>query len=46
MTPTEPNFSGPYTERPIRFLGVWSHADWRLKVYSISAKREFVTPTS
>ncbi len=32
--------SGPYTERPIRFLEVWSHAGWRLKVYSISSKRE------
>ncbi len=25
----------PYTPRPIRFLGVQAHADWRLKFYSI-----------
>ena len=36
--------SGPYTERPIRFLGVWSQAGWRLKVYSISAKGEVCAP--
>lgn len=36
--------SGPYTERPIRFLEVWSQAGWQLKVYSISAKGEFCDP--
>lgn len=30
----------PYRERPIRFLEVLSCGDWRLKLYSISAKRE------
>ena len=44
MTSAELTFSSPYVERPIRFLGVWSHADWRLKVYSISAKRRICDP--
>jgi prepilin-type processing-associated H-X9-DG protein len=28
--------SGPYETRPIRFLGLWEHGDWKLKVYGIA----------
>ena len=28
--------SGPYKERPIRFLELWTSAGWRLKVYGIA----------
>jgi hypothetical protein len=33
-----PRFS-EYTERVVRFLGVWDINGWKLKVYAISAKR-------
>lgn len=33
-----PRFS-EYTERAVRFLGVWEINGWKLKVYAISAKR-------
>lgn len=40
MTRAEVTLSQSYTERPIRFLELWSYAGWLLKVYSVSAKRE------
>lgn len=33
-----------YSPRPIRCLEVWSHAGWRVKVYSISYQREVARP--
>jgi len=32
----------PYKPRPIRFLEVFQHKDWTIKVYSISSKKEQV----
>jgi hypothetical protein len=34
----------PYETRPVRFLGIFEHEGWRLKVYGISALEE--TPAS
>lgn len=34
----------PYQNRPIRFLEVFNHNDWKIKLYSISVKNEFVEP--
>lgn len=34
----------PYQKRSIRFLDVVDYNDWKMKVYSISAKREFIAP--
>src|SRR6266568_5036665 len=33
-----------YNERPIRFIDKYEHQGWRLKLYSISAKQEYVPP--
>lgn len=32
--------SAPYKTRPIRFLELWEHAGWRVKVYGVSARDE------
>lgn len=32
--------SAPYKTRPIRFLGLWEHEGWRVKVYGVSARDE------
>lgn len=32
--------SMPYKPRPIRFLGLWEHEGWRVKVYGIAAVAE------
>ena len=32
--------SAPYKSRPIRFLELWEHEGWRVKVYGISASAE------
>lgn len=32
-----------YTSRPIRFLEVYDHHPWKIKVYSISARQEIVS---
>lgn len=32
----------PYKTRPIRFLELYRHKDWQVKVYSISMKTEYV----
>jgi hypothetical protein len=37
-------FPSPYKARPIRFLEVHSHQGWLVKIYSISAHHEFVSP--
>jgi hypothetical protein len=29
----------PYAPRPIRFLGLWENAGWRMKVYGIAYRR-------
>ena len=34
----------PYKERPIRFLELWPHAGWRLKVYGIASGRRTPRP--
>lgn len=34
----------PYKRRSIRFLDTVDFKDWKMKVYSISAKREYVAP--
>jgi hypothetical protein len=31
-----------YQKRPVRFLEVYQHDDWRIKIYSISVRNEFV----
>lgn len=33
----------PYQKRPIRFVELYEHAQWKLKIYSISSKNEFVS---
>jgi len=33
-----------YQPRPIRFLEVFQHKDWAIKIYSISSKKEQVNP--
>jgi hypothetical protein len=35
---------GPYEPRPIRFLEVWRHGDWKLKVYGIAHGRATPCP--
>ena len=30
---------GPYQSRPIRFLELWQHKGWRIKVYGIASER-------
>ncbi len=35
-----------YKKRPVRFLEIYKHGDWQIKIYSISAKNEFVQPTT
>jgi hypothetical protein len=37
-------FKTPYRPRPIRFLEIHQHDDWRIKIYSISACSERVHP--
>lgn len=32
--------TGPYKKRPVRFLELWRHQGWTIKVYGISAKNE------
>ncbi len=32
----------PYNQRPIRFLEIYQHNDWQIKIYSISIHNEFV----
>ncbi|MEI9947226.1 MAG: hypothetical protein WDN26_23795 [Chitinophagaceae bacterium] len=32
----------PYKQRPIRFLEIYQHNDWQIKIYSISIHNEFV----
>lgn len=32
----------PYKTRPVRFLEVYQHEDWQVKIYSISVRDEFV----
>ncbi|MBX3747035.1 MAG: isochorismatase [Verrucomicrobiae bacterium] len=34
----------PYEPRPIRFLEIWEHAGWRLKVYGIAYRRPAPRP--
>ena len=34
----------PYEPRPIRFLRLWEHAGWRLKVYGIACRRPAPRP--
>ena len=34
----------PYETRPIRFLELWQHEQWRLKVYGIAYRREVPRP--
>jgi hypothetical protein len=34
----------PYKTRPIRFLELWKHDSWQLKVYGISYRRETPRP--
>lgn len=36
--------SGPYKTRPIRFLELWEHQGWRVKVYGIAAASERPSP--
>jgi hypothetical protein len=36
--------TSPYKERPIRFLELWQHAGWRLKVYGIAHGRPAPRP--
>lgn len=36
--------SGPYKQRPIRFLELWQHAGWRFKVYGIAYRRPTPRP--
>lgn len=31
-----------YQKRPVRFIEIYQHNNWKLKVYSISSKNEFV----
>jgi hypothetical protein len=31
-----------YKKRPVRFLEIYQHEDWRIKIYSISFSNEFV----
>lgn len=33
----------PYAPRPVRFLGAFSHEDWRIKLYSVSVESEFAS---
>lgn len=33
----------PYQSRPIRFLEIYEHLDWKIKMYSISIHNEFVS---
>jgi hypothetical protein len=32
-----------YEKRPIRFIEIYQIADWKIKIYSISSKNEFVS---
>ena len=34
----------PYHPRPIRFLELWQHAGWRLKLYGIAYRRDLPRP--
>ena len=34
----------PYETRPIRFLELWQHDQWRLKVYGIAYRRDVPRP--
>ena len=34
----------PYQKRPVRFLDVWQHNGWRLKVYGIAYQRDLPRP--
>jgi hypothetical protein len=34
----------PYETRPIRFLELWQHDEWRFKVYGIAYRREVPRP--
>lgn len=38
------NLSTPYRTRPIRFLDLWEHEGWRVKVYGISAASDRPSP--
>lgn len=35
---------GPYEKRPIRFIEIWGHGNWRLKVYGIAYRRATPCP--
>lgn len=35
--------NSPYQQRPVRFLEIHQHSDWKIKLYSISVKNEFVS---
>lgn len=35
--------NSPYKKRPIRFLRIIQHKDWKIKLYSISLYNEFVS---
>ncbi|MBK6784060.1 MAG: hypothetical protein IPG79_10055 [Saprospiraceae bacterium] len=38
------NFS-PYNQRPVRFLEIFESDDWKIKIYSVSVKSEWVDTT-
>ena len=37
------NIKQKYQTRPIRFLEIFPHQDWKIKLYSISVKNEYVS---
>jgi hypothetical protein len=34
----------PYSPRPVRFLGVYETAGWKIKIHGISIKNEYIEP--
>jgi hypothetical protein len=36
----------PYQPRPVRFLEIFSCDDWKIKIYSISVRSEYVQPST